>query len=74
MLSEEAQEAINKGIRKYREYYARKCSHSQNMEDVMKRLMISSDPYLSSLNKQTNKKLNLPKDVTELLSEPELNQ
>lgn len=75
MLSEEAQEARNKDIRKYREYYARKCSRSKNVEDVMRRLLISSDPYLSSLHKHTNKKLvNFSKDVTELLSEPQLNK
>lgn len=45
MMSEDAQEARNKDIRNYREYFARKTSRKENMEDVMKRLLISSDPY-----------------------------
>lgn len=73
VLSEEAQEARNKDIRKYRECYARKCSRSKNVEDVMKRLLISSDPFISSLYKFKYKKVeNLSKDVLLLLAEPDV--
>lgn len=54
MLSEEAQEARNKDIRKYRENFARKCSRKRNMEDVMKRLLLSSDPYISQQSSSKN--------------------
>lgn len=59
MLSEEAQEARNKHVRNYREHFARKSSRKRNMEDVIKRLLVSSDPLISSVfikrNKSTKK-------------------
>lgn len=72
MLLEEAQEARHKDIRKYRQCYARKCSRSKNIEDVMKRLLISSDPYISSFRKIKHKSMNLSTDVINLLLEPHL--
>lgn len=73
MMSEEAQEARNKDIRKYREYYSRKNTRENNMEDVMKRLLISSDPYITSLQKAPHKRIdNFSRDVLDLLKEPTL--
>lgn len=50
-LSEDAQEARNKDIKKYFEGYSRKPSHTNTMEDVFHWLLISSDPLISSLRK-----------------------
>ncbi|XP_024875226.1 uncharacterized protein LOC112456728 [Temnothorax curvispinosus] len=70
-LSEDAQEARNKDIKKYRESFSRKCSRTKTMEDVFNWLTVSSDPYISSLRKLPQKKLNsfLPEAV-ELLVAP----
>lgn len=46
MLSEEAQESRNKSIRKFRENHARKFNRLTNIEDIFKRLMITSDPVI----------------------------
>lgn len=48
-LSEELSEARNKDIKKYREGFARKCLRISNLEDVFKMLLVSSDPYITSL-------------------------
>jgi hypothetical protein len=56
--SEEAQESCNKFIKRFREDFARKCSREKNLRDVFQRLLITSDPYISSFRKipprQTN--------------------
>lgn len=65
-LSEEAQEARNKDIRNYRQFFTRKASRRLNVEDLFCRLMLSSDPVISSrrlLQKKTTK--NLSRDVME---------
>ena len=67
-LSEDAQEARNKDIKKSRENFARKSSRAQTMEDVFKRLLASSDPVISSLQKMRPKKSDpLSPKVLELL-------
>lgn len=48
-LSEEAAEARNKHFRLYRENYARKFSRENCNFDVYNRLLLSSDPLLSSM-------------------------
>jgi hypothetical protein len=50
-LSEDAQEARNKDIRRYRENFSRKCSREKTMSDVFHRLLVSSDPLISSFEK-----------------------
>lgn len=55
-LSEEAQEARNKDIKKYREGFSRKCSRERTMQDVLNWLLVSSDPYISSLRELPIKK------------------
>ncbi|XP_071580928.1 uncharacterized protein [Temnothorax nylanderi] len=55
-LSEEAREAC-KDVKKYREGFSRKCSREKTMEDVLNWLLVSSDPYISSLRKLPKKKL-----------------
>lgn len=51
-LSEDAQEARNKDIKQYREHFARKSERNKTMQDVFQRMMITSDPYISSIGKQ----------------------
>ena len=53
MLSEEAQETRNKCIRKFREHHSRKFSRIVNIEDVFKRLLLTSDPVISLNNRRT---------------------
>lgn len=69
-LSEDAQEARNKDIKKYREGFWRKCCRTKTMEDVFNWLTVSSDPYISSLRKLPSKKLNsfLPEAVQLLVA------
>lgn len=45
-MSEDAQEARNKDIKKYRECFARKHSRTATMQDVFNRLLLTSDPYM----------------------------
>ena len=45
-FSEEALEACNKLIRKYRDNLSRKCSFNANITDIFVRLMSESDPVL----------------------------
>lgn len=47
-MSEEAQEACNKFLRKFREDFTRKCSRKKTMEDLFVRMMLHSDPIISS--------------------------
>jgi hypothetical protein len=55
-LSEEAQEARNKEIKKYRLGYSRKISRTKTNQDVLNMLLISSDPMITSLRKLPQKK------------------
>lgn len=55
-LSEEAQEARNKDVKKYRESFSRKCSRTKTMEDVFHWLLVSSDPLITSLRILPQKK------------------
>uniref|UniRef100_A0A6P7GWP0 Uncharacterized protein LOC114343837 n=1 Tax=Diabrotica virgifera virgifera TaxID=50390 RepID=A0A6P7GWP0_DIAVI len=68
-LGEEAQEARNKDIKRYRESFSRKFSRQKNMEDVFHRLLISSDPYISNLRKLIPKEFSkYPAEVIHLTS------
>ncbi|XP_071576607.1 uncharacterized protein [Temnothorax nylanderi] len=70
-LSEDAQETQNKDIKRYREDFSRKCSRAKTMEDIFNRLMVSSDPYISSIRKLPQKKLkSLSREAVELLLSP----
>ena len=55
LLSEEAQEARNKDIKRYREHNTRKTSRLHTMQDLFNNLLISSDPLISSLRKLKKK-------------------
>lgn len=49
--SEDAQEARNKDLKRGREERTRKTSRLDTNEDLMHFLLVSSDPYISSLRK-----------------------
>lgn len=67
-LSEDAQEARNKDIRRYRESFARKCTREKTMSDVFHRLLASSDPLITNLQKLKIKhSAPLTSDIIELL-------
>lgn len=55
-LSEEAAEARNKHFRQYRESFSRKFSRTECNEDVLNRLLLTSDPYLSSIRSNVKRK------------------
>jgi hypothetical protein len=70
-LSEEAQETRNKDIKKFREHYTRKLSRESANLDLMRRLMLMSDPVISSLRKLPKKSRgSLPSAVLALLEAP----
>lgn len=58
-LSEEAAEARNKHFRQFRERYSRKFSREQCNLDVLNRLLLTSDPYFSSIRSRP-KKMSMP--------------
>ena len=70
ILSEGGQEARNKDFKKFREFFSRKCSRSKTNEDLLRRLMCSSDPIISDLRTpHYPKEEDFPDDVLELLKE-----
>lgn len=62
-LSEEASESRNKDFKRFRQLYSRKCSRSATNEDILHSLLISSDPYLTSLRKKWKKNVGPELDV-----------
>jgi hypothetical protein len=67
-LSEEAAEARNKHFRLYRLNYARKFSRKQCNRDVLNRLLLTSDPYLSSSRRMpTRRRKPFSKEALDLL-------
>lgn len=72
-MSEDAQESSNKYIKKFRTDFTRKCSRVNTMEDLFSRLLLSSDPYISSLRKLPCKKLkSLLPEAVQLLTAPSI--
>lgn len=74
LLSEEAQEARNKDCRYFRKHHTRKCSRIATNEDLFKKLLASSDPYITSLRRISSSKKNgtISRDVLNLLKQPEV--
>lgn len=67
-LSEEASEARNKHLRKYRIDFARKFSRIDCNRDVLNRLLLTSDPLIScSRNKRAKKSKSFSKEAMEIL-------
>ena len=70
MMSEEALEARNKGFKKFREFFSRKCSRLKTNEDLLWRFMCSSGPVISALRSPKHpKKENFLDGVVQLLKE-----
>lgn len=69
-MSEDAQESCNKYIKRFREDFTRKCSRVKTMEDLFRRLLLTSDPLISSVRKLPRKKLIslLPEAATLLIA------
>ena len=68
-LSEEAAEAKNKYFRQYRTNYSRKFSRKECNRDVLNRLLLSSDPFISckSVRPRKNRKSFSPDTLALLL-------
>lgn len=74
-MSEEAKESCNKYIKRFREDFSRKCDRIKNMEDIFCRLLVTSDPIISSLRKLPPKKLrSLSPYAVELLISPSVTE
>lgn len=72
-MSEEAQEARNKEIRKVREGHTRKKSRVVTNMDMFLYLLVASDSKISSIRKTARKKAEpLPRKVLDLLKSPDL--
>lgn len=65
-LSEEAQEALNKNYRRFREHNTQKKSRIATNKDLLRMLLISSDPLITSYRSKTKK--SSPKFSSEVLS------
>jgi len=74
VLSEEAAEATNKVIRKFREEHSRRMDRTRCNLDVIKRLLLMSDPYFSGLAKRKVKKHEPLLPETMELLEKEINE
>lgn len=72
-LSEEASEARNKEFRNFREHFSRKTSRKHNIEDILHRLLVSSDPVISHIRPKydSKKKMNMFPEAVELMEEDE---
>lgn len=66
-LSEEAQEAKNKDIKHFRENHTRKTSREDINSDIFHRLLLSSDPLISSTREVKTKRQKLHQSVKNLL-------
>lgn len=72
-MSEEAQESSNKLIKKFHQDFSRKCDRIKTMEDVFSRLLVTSDPLISSLRKLPAKKFKtLSPEANALLKAPSI--
>ena len=72
-LSEDAQESRNKDIKNFRLHHSRKCSRESNMRDIFNRLLLTSDPFLSSIRKLPQRPVkSLHQEAIQLLKQPEV--
>uniref|UniRef100_A0A1E1WB45 Uncharacterized protein n=1 Tax=Pectinophora gossypiella TaxID=13191 RepID=A0A1E1WB45_PECGO len=75
MLSEEAAEARNKHFRLYRNSFARKFSREECNVDVLNRLLLSSDPLITSLRPKPPKSSKpFSKEAIEMLIAPDVDE
>lgn len=72
-LSEEAQESRNKDLKNFREKHTRKISRTTGNQDLLNRLLVTSDPLISSLREcPTRKYSNISPEVISLLEAPSI--
>ena len=73
IMSEDALEARNKDFKNFWEHFSRKTSRKDTNQDLINRLLVSSDPVITSLRKlklNNNQSLHkFPSEVLELLKE-----
>lgn len=73
-LSEEAAEARNRHFRSYREHFSRKFSRLYCNQDILNRLLLTSDPFISSTRKRIySKSQPFLSETLELFEPEELN-
>ncbi|XP_026314172.1 apyrase-like [Hyposmocoma kahamanoa] len=73
LLSEEAQEARNKDCRRFRERHTRKRSRIATNTDLLRMLLITSDPVINTFREVPKKKITaLPAEVLQLVIPPSL--
>jgi hypothetical protein len=71
LLSEEAQKARNKDLIKVPESFARKISREETNNDLMRRLLVTSDPVISATRFLPNpKKRSMKHEGLQLLDSP----
>lgn len=69
LLSEDAQEAMNKEVRRMRSYHSFKGSRERTMQDIFHGLLVASDPIVSYYRHgQPCNTKDLPREVEELLT------
>lgn len=70
LMSEESQESRNKDLKHYRKFNTRRCGRIPTNTDLMNKLLLSSDPFISHLRcKMKNTKLEIDKAVKDMLIE-----
>jgi hypothetical protein len=69
---EEAQEVNKTFFKKYREF-TRKFSRPVTNEDVVNKLLISSDPFITSIHQPIKRESTLDATVIQLLQSPDFN-
>lgn len=68
MLSEEAEEARNKDYRNYRLLFSRKSARTLTNTDVLNRLLVTSDPFITSIRRVPPKvSLDLDDEVKKMI-------
>lgn len=73
-LSEEALEARNKDFKMYREHFSRKTSRQDTLTDIMNRMLISSDPFITNQRiRKPFKKIPFDSEAIEMFLQPDLN-
>ncbi|CAH1108234.1 unnamed protein product [Psylliodes chrysocephalus] len=71
-LSEETQECTNKELKMFRRGHTRRTSRENTVEDLLNCLLVSSDPFITSLRKLHKKQSgHLSKEVLDVLCAPE---
>lgn len=73
-LSEEALEARNKDFKMFREHFSRKTSRQDTLTDIMNRMLISSDPFITNQRvRKPSKKIPFDSEAIEMFIQPDLN-